>query len=134
MCLNQRAPYRRPSTPTWGLSIPRVAERTRAGLVRWKTGTLKDDMANHIPIQPDPETGAVKPINCAVVPDGYKLLTDEYPTRPYVCPIRTCRRLCKTLHGLVAHFAVGCAAHYPIFKAHMLTDGLAHAPKGCHQR
>jgi len=73
-------------------------------------------MANPHPIQPDPETGAVKPINCAVVPDGYELLTDEHPTRPFVCPIRTCRRLCKTLHGLVAHFAVCCAAHYPLSK------------------
>ncbi|KAK0742798.1 hypothetical protein B0T18DRAFT_170317 [Schizothecium vesticola] len=54
----------------------------------------------------DLETGAVKPINCAVVPDGYELLTDEHPTRPFVCPIRTCRRLCRALHGLVAHFAL----------------------------
>ncbi|KAK1828045.1 hypothetical protein QBC39DRAFT_375079 [Podospora conica] len=54
----------------------------------------------------DPETGTLKTINRAVLPDGYELLTEEYPARPFVCPIRTCRRLCKTLHGLSAHFAL----------------------------
>lgn len=39
------------------------------------------------------------------IPDDYKMC-DDYPSRPWVCPIRSCRMLCKSFKGMGNHFIV----------------------------
>lgn len=39
------------------------------------------------------------------LPDDYKMC-DQYPSRPWVCPVRSCRVLCKSFKGMGNHFNV----------------------------
>lgn len=48
--------------------------------------------------------GKKKVLMGVLIPDGYKLHPD--PTYPYVCPVRTCRKLFSTLPGVDLHFYV----------------------------
>jgi hypothetical protein len=39
------------------------------------------------------------------LPDNYQMC-DQYPSRPWVCPVRSCRVLCKSFKGMGNHFNV----------------------------
>ncbi|KAK3687743.1 hypothetical protein B0T22DRAFT_138109 [Podospora appendiculata] len=54
------------------------------------------------------ESGQLAPMNGALIPAGYKLDT-THPDRPWICPVRTCRRAFLKRQDLGFHFE---RAHY----------------------
>ncbi|KAK0743884.1 hypothetical protein B0T18DRAFT_372064 [Schizothecium vesticola] len=51
----------------------------------------------------DAKTGDKMADKALALPDDYKMC-DQYPSRPWVCPVRSCRVLCKSFKGMGNHF------------------------------
>ncbi|KAB5578792.1 hypothetical protein GE09DRAFT_1091064 [Coniochaeta sp. 2T2.1] len=51
------------------------------------------------------ESGVLVTTYGALLPDGYKL-DDSEPGRPWICPVRSCRRLFDLARNLGHHFTV----------------------------
>ncbi|KAK1836351.1 hypothetical protein QBC39DRAFT_337841 [Podospora conica] len=49
------------------------------------------------------ETGDTMVERAVAIPDGYEMC-NEHPSRPWVCPVRSCRMLCKSFKGMGNHF------------------------------
>lgn len=58
------------------------------------------------------DEGKMMPTLGAIIPDGYKHHCSE--DRPWVCPIRSCRKLFRNMGALGSHFNVSIYSPPPI--------------------
>lgn len=59
------------------------------------------------------KSGESIPTLGALLPDGYKLWPDRLT--PWICPIRSCRKLFPELSSMGRHFSVRCGAVYGVY-------------------